>query len=134
MAGFGDLDVMQRGRRLVVGVVMLLLGGVVGYALPKSDASPRSETGEVVGVGNATTDAGLRFTFNPDKGQTQKFLLQEATPWQGTRSGHWHYKGLAPCLVPGSTIPAKVTIGVVTAGAVDSAPDRHIVVWVECFT
>ena len=134
MAGFGDLDVMQRGRRLAVGAVMLVLGGVVGYALPKSDASPSSQTGEVVSVGNTTQNAGLRFTFNPDKGSTEKFLLQDATPWQDARSGHWRSKGLPPCLVPGSTVPAKATLGVVTASAVGSAPGRRIVVWVECGT
>lgn len=133
MAGFGDLDVMQRARRLSVGVVMLVLGGVVGYALPQSNASPRSEIGEVTSVGNTTTDAGLRFAFKPTKGHALNLKFQDATPWQDKPSGPWHSKGRPSCLVPGSTTSATATIGVVTATAVGSAPGRPIVVWVECY-
>jgi hypothetical protein len=134
MAGFGDLAFMQRGRRLVVGAVMLGVGGVVGYALPQSNASPDSETGSVVSVGNVIKDAGVRFDFRPAKGTRQSFRLQEATPWQDKPSGHWHATGLPSCLVPGSTKPVKVTLGVVTARPVGSAPGRPVVVWVECYT
>jgi hypothetical protein len=133
MAGFGDLDVMQRARRLTVGVVMLVVGGVVGYALPQSNASPSSETGSVTSVGNVTTDAGLRFSFTPAKGKPQILRLQNPTPWQKTASGQWLSKGQPSCLIAGSTTPVKVTLGIVTAEAVGSAPGGPIVVWVECY-
>lgn len=133
MAGFTDLDVMQRARRLSVGVVMLLVGGVVGYALPQSNASPSSETGTVTSVGNSTKDAGLQLAFKPNKGPTQDLRLQDATPWQGTPSGKWHPNGRPSCIKPGSTTPATATLGVVTARAVGSAPGGRIVVWVECY-
>lgn len=133
MAGFADLDVMQRARRLSVGVVMLVVGGVVGYALPQSNASPSSETGTVTSVGNSTKDAGIRFTFKPNKGPAQNLRLQDATPWQGTPSGKWHSKGQPSCIVPGSPTTTTATLGVVTARAVGSAPGRPIVVWVECY-
>jgi hypothetical protein len=133
MAGFADLDVMQRARRLTVGAVMLVLGGVVGYALPQSNASPSSETGLVTSVGNVTTDAGLRFSFTPAKGKPQNLLLQDATPWQKTAAGRWFSRGQPSCLMAGQTKPVKVTLGIVTARAVGSAPGRPIVVWVECY-
>ncbi|HUZ52184.1 MAG TPA: hypothetical protein VMU94_06615 [Streptosporangiaceae bacterium] len=133
MAGFADLDVMQRARRLSVGVVMLVLGGVVGYALPQSNASPSSETGSVTSVGSTTKDAGLRFSFTAAKGTPQNLRLQDATPWQKTPTGRWYSTGQPTCLAAGSTTPVKVTLGVVTARAVGSAPGRPIVVWVECY-
>lgn len=133
MAGFADLDVMQRARRLTVGVVMLVLGGVVGYALPQSSASPSSEIGLVTSVGNATTDAGLRFSFTATKGKPQNLRFQDATPWQATASGRWYYTGRPACLRPGTTGRVKVTLGIVTAQAVGSAPGGPLVVWVECY-
>src|ERR1022692_1824521 len=133
MAGFADLDVIQRARRLGVGAVMLVLGGVVGYALPQSNASPSSEVGSVMSVGNTTTDAGLRFSFTPDKGKPQPLRLQDATPWQKTPNGRWYPHGQPACLAAGQTTPVKVTLGIVTARAVGSAPGEPIVVWVECY-
>ena len=114
MAGFADLDVMQRARRLTVGAVMLVIGGVVGYALPQSNASPSSETGSVTSVGNVTTDAGLRFSFTPAKGKPQILRLQDATPWQpdGLRPLARH----GPAILPESRVDQ--------AGQGD-ARDRH---------
>jgi len=133
MAGIGDLDFMQRGRRVVVGAVMLLLGGVVGYALPQNNASPASEPGSVLSVGNTTKDSGILFDFKPTKGPKQRFRLQAATPWRDTPSGPWHRKGQPACVVPGSTTLTAATLGVVTVQSVGSAPGRSIVVWVECY-
>lgn len=133
MAGFGDLDFMQRGRRVVVGAAMLLLGGVFGYALPQNNASPASESGSVLSVGNTTKDSGILFDFKPAKGPKQAFRLQPATPWQAKPSGHWHRTGQPTCLIPGSTTPTAATLGVVTVQSVGSAPGRLIVVWVECY-
>lgn len=132
MAGFSDLNFMQRGRRVVVGAVMLLLGGVVGYALPQNSASPASEAGSVLSVSNTTKDSGTLFDFKPAKGPKKTFRLQAATPWQRTPSGPWH-KGQPACVVPGSTTPKAATLGVVTARPVGSAPGSSIVVWVECY-
>jgi hypothetical protein len=135
MAGFGDLDFMQRGRRLVVGVAMLVLGGVVGYALPKSDASPNSESGQVVSVGDATKAAGMWFTFKPaGSGQNQRFRLQVPTPWKAKPSDPWRFTGLPPCMVPGSTMPTTATLGLITASVVGSGRDHQMVVSVECFS
>jgi hypothetical protein len=133
MAGFGDLDFMQRGRRLFVGAVMLLLGGVVGYALPQNNASPATEAGTVLSVANPTKDSVTLLDFKPAKGPKEMFTLQAATPWQNTPSGPWHFKGQPACMVPGSTTPTAATLGVVTVRSTGSAPGRTIVAWVECY-
>src|SRR5262245_21700598 len=133
MAGFSDLGFMQRGRRLFVGAVMLVIGGVVGYTLPQSNASPTTRTGSVLSVGNSNTNAGLAFDFKPAKGSQQSFLLRGGTPWQDSPSGQWHRKGLPSCIVPGTTGSTKATLGIITARSVGSAPGGAIVVWVECY-
>jgi hypothetical protein len=133
MADFGDLAFMQRGRRFVVGVVMLGLGGVIGFALPKSSAAPRVETGTITSVDNATQNAGVHFTVKVKKvDQPEQFRWQEATPWRD-KSGKWHRKGMPACLIPGSTTPTKVTVGLVDVAAVNSAPGGTVVVWVKCY-
>jgi hypothetical protein len=132
MAGFGDLDFMQRSRRLGVGVVMLVLGGVVGYALPQHSTSQNSESGQILAVGDAVPDQGPWFTFAPaGSGAVQKFSLQFATAWKAVPSGNWHYAGLPTCVVPGSTMPEPATLGVVTVRGTGAKPHK-IVVWVEC--
>lgn len=133
MAGISDLEFMQRGRRLVVGVVMLGLGGVIGFALPHSNASPNSVKGSVVSVGNTTKDAGLQIVFQPVKGAKETFRLQPATPWQKAAGGKWHTKGNPPCVVAGNTSPMAATLGVVNVAGTGNAPGRSVVVWVECY-
>ena len=133
MAGFGDLDFMQRSRRLGVGVVMLVLGGVVGYALPQHHTSQNSESGQIIAVGDAIPNQGPWFTFAPaSSGAVQKFSLQFATAWKGAPSDKWHYAGLPTCVVPGSTMPDPATLGVVTVSRKGAATHK-IIVWVECY-
>lgn len=134
MAGFADLEFMQRGRRLVVGAVMLVLGGVVGFALPHSNASPNAQKGSVVAVGNMKQDAAVDFWFKPFKGAKEKFQLQPATPWRKSRADHWVQTGMPSCLVAGSTNRKPVTLGIVNTSTVGAAGGRSIVVWVECYT
>ena len=134
MADFGDLEFMQRGRRFIVGLVMLGLGGVVGFALPKSSAAPRAETGTITSVDNATQDAGIHFAMKVKKvTEPEQFRWQYATPWRD-KSGLWHHKGTPFCLVPGSTKLTKVTVGLVDVASANSAPGRTVVVWLKCYT
>ena len=130
MAGFGDLDVMQRGRRLGVGVVMLVLGGIVGYAWPQSSATPGSQKGEVTAVGNPVANVGVRFTFQPAKAKSpsEQFLLQNGTPWRAKPDRPWRSKGLPPCMVPGAPATAAATIGVVGVRGTAGAQGRSVVV------
>src|SRR5258708_14816460 len=121
MAGFGDRELMQRGRRVLVGAVMLVLGGVVGYALPQSNASPASDSGKATSVGNTTQGAGTPFEFQPAKGHGESLLLQDGTPRQDRPYGPWHRQGLPTCIVPGTKTPMKGTLGVPTPRRVWSA-------------
>jgi uncharacterized protein YndB with AHSA1/START domain len=134
MADLGDLEFMQRGRRFIVGIVMLGLGGVIGFALPKSSASPRAETGTLTSVDNATQNAGMHFAVKVKKvAKPEQLRWQDATPWQD-KTGQWHSKGTPTCLVPGLTIPTKVTVGLVDVASANSAPGRTVVVWMKCYT
>jgi hypothetical protein len=133
MAGFGDLEFMQRSRRLMVGVVMLGLGGVIGYAIPKTNAAPKAETGTIKSVDNVTTNAGMLFKVKLYKvHDLQQFRWQDGTPWRDKKS-NWHDKGRPYCLIPGSTQPAKITVGAVDVQAANDAPGRTVVVWVKCY-
>jgi hypothetical protein len=135
MADISDLDFMQRSRRLFIGAVMLVLGGVVGYALPQNNASPNSESGQILAVGDAIQNSGLWFTFMPKtNGPDLRFRLQYATAWKSSSTDEWHYAGLPTCMVPGSTMPEPATLGMVSIRGSGSAPDRKIIVWVECYT
>src|SRR5579862_3433712 len=127
-------ELMRRLRLLIVGVVLVGIGGVLGFALPHSNAAPRAQAGSVISVGNVTRDAGLEFWFKPAKGSKEQIRLQPATPWQKSRSDHWQSKGEPSCLVPGSTAATPVTIGIISTSKVGSANGRSIVVWVECYT
>jgi hypothetical protein len=133
MAGVGDLEFMQRSRRFLVAVVALALGGVIGYVIPKSNATPKVETGTIRSVDNATADAGLLFTVKvPKVHELQQFRWQNGTMWRDT-TGSWHHAGKPPCLVPGSRAPVKITVGVVDAQEAKNAPARTVVVWVKCY-
>jgi hypothetical protein len=135
MAGFGDLDFMQRSRRLGVGVVMLVLGGVVGYAWPQHNTSQNSESGQILAVGDAVPNEGPWFTFSRATNESvQKFRLQFATAWKGSPSDTWHYTGLPTCMVPGSTMPEVATLGVVREGGSKAAPKHKVIIWVECYS
>src|SRR5258708_36630557 len=106
---------MEGGRRLLGGAVMVVVGGVVGYALPESNASPTSASGSLISVGNATKDAGILLDFQPAKGPRESLQLQDATPWQGTAAGPWHMKGQPPSTGPRTTPRTQMTLGIVTA-------------------
>lgn len=132
--GVGDLDVTQRARRWGIGLLMLGIGGAIGYALPQSTASPRSLAGTVTFVTKAASGSAVQLGFKP-KGATSvvNYTLESPTPWQQQANGPWHSTGQPPCLVPGSTKPAPVTLGVVNVNSVGSAPGGAMVVWVECY-
>jgi hypothetical protein len=132
--GVGDLDVTQRARRWGVGLLMLGIGAAIGYALPQSTASPRTAVGTVTSVSKNVGGSAVQLVFKP-KGATQtvSYTLEDPTPWQQQANGSWHPTGQPPCLVPGSSKPTPVTLGVVTISSVGSAPGGSMVVWVECY-
>jgi hypothetical protein len=113
---------------------MLGIGGAIGYALPQHTASPSSAVGTVTFVSKDQGGSGVQFTFKPNGAtKTVNYTLENPTPWQQQANGSWHANGQPSCLVPGSTKPSKVTLGVVTISSVGSAPGGPVVVWVECY-
>lgn len=124
----------QRVRTWLIGAVLIVVGVLVGYVLPQNSASPKSEVGHVMSVHGSIGAAGAGFEFKT-KGVTGlvHYTLEDPTPWQAKPNGAWHRTGQPSCLVPGSTTPAKVTLGVISVRAVGSAPGNPMVVWIECY-
>jgi hypothetical protein len=131
MAGWSDLQ--TRGRSWLVSGALLAVGVAVGYALPQSNVSPKSETGTVSPAPSATSGPGTMFVFKTKSGSKQTFRFVESTPWQVSKSGKWNWTGIPPCLTPQTGTSSKVTLGVVNIHAVDTAPGRTMVAWVECY-
>ncbi|HUC60023.1 MAG TPA: hypothetical protein VMA95_21665 [Streptosporangiaceae bacterium] len=124
----------QRFRGWLIGAVLVVVGVLVGYALPQSSVSPKSEAGTVTKVTGPIGGNGAKLAFKI-KGQTGtvKYPMQDPLPWQGTKNGTWHHSGQPSCLVPGSTKPVKATLGVISVHADGSAPGGSMIVWVECY-
>src|SRR5215472_4416890 len=131
MAGWSDLQ--TRGRSWLVSGLLLAIGAAVGYALPQSAVSPKSEIGTVAAAPGTTSGQGITFVFTPASGSKQTFRFVESTPWQLKQSGKWNWTGTPPCLTPQKGTSGKVTIGVVNIHPVDVAPGRPLVAWVECY-
>src|SRR5215469_10461777 len=98
---------------------MIGIGAAIGYALPQSTASPRTAVGTVMSVTKPATGTAVQFAFKP-KGATSivQYTYESPTPWQQQANGTWHLTGQPSCLVPGSTTPTPVTLGVVTISSV----------------
>jgi hypothetical protein len=124
VAKLSDLDVAQRSRRLFTGAFMLVVGGVIGFALPHHNAFAQSQTGTVSSVTVGKNGAATVFTFTRTGGQPVR--LWAPAVWQATPTGAWHTTGLAPCLTAGK----KVTLGMVDASS--SAPSSWVVTSVTC--
>lgn len=124
----------QRVRTWLIGAVLIVAGVLVGYALPQSSASPKSEVGNVMSVHGSVASAGARIDFKT-KGVTGlvHYMLEDPTPWQAKPNGAWHNSGQPSCLIPDSNTPVRVTLGVISVTPVGSAPGHPMVVWVECY-
>jgi len=124
----------KRLRGWLVGAVLIVVGVLVGYALPQSTVTPKSEVGLVTEVHGSigSTSASLVFKTKGVAG-TVSYPLIDPTPWQASSGGTWHSNGQPPCLIPGSTTPTKVTLGVISVHAVGAAPGGAYVMWVECY-
>jgi hypothetical protein len=125
----------QRLRNWFVGAVLIVIGVAVGYALPSSRVSPKSEVGKVMSVHGSIGSPSAGITFKV-KGATDLLLysLKDPTPWQARPHARWHSGGQPSCLVPGSSKPVKATLGVVTVEPVGSAPGNPMIVWIECYS
>jgi hypothetical protein len=120
----------QRFRGWLIGAVLVVVGVLVGYALPQSTASPKSELGTVMKVSGAVGVNGSTLMFKV-KGQPApvKYPTQDRIPWQAKSGGTWTHGDEPPCLVPGT----KVTLGVISVHQDGTAPGGAMIVWVECY-
>ncbi len=103
---------------------MLVVGGVIGYALPHHMAFAQSQTGTVSSVTVGKNGGATTFTFTRTSGQPVR--VWAPADWQATPTGAWHTTGLAPCLAAGK----KVTLGLVNTSS--SAPSSWVVTSVTC--
>jgi hypothetical protein len=124
----------QRVRTWLIGVVLIAVGVLVGYVLPQNSVTPKSEVGKIMSVHGSVGSAKAGFEFQA-KGVSGlvHYLLEDPTPWQAKPNAAWHSTGQPSCLVPDSTTPVKVTLGVISVHAVGSAPGNPMVVWIECY-
>lgn len=124
----------QRVRSWLVSAVLLVVGVLVGYALPQNSVSPKSEVGQVISVQGSvgSASAGIEFKTKGVNGLVH-YALEDPTPWQAKPNGTWHSSGQPSCLVPDSKTPVKVTLGVISVHPVGSAPGNPMVVWIECY-
>jgi hypothetical protein len=121
----------QRFRGWLIGAVLVVVGVLVGYALPQNSASPKSEPGTVMKVNGAVGASGSTLMFKAAKGQSTpvKYPTQDLIPWQAKSGGTWIHKNEPPCLVAGT----KVTLGVISVHQDGTAPGGPMIVWVECY-
>ena len=124
----------QRARTWLIGAVLIVVGVLVGYALPQNTVSPKSEVGFIMSVHGsiASASAGIEFKTKSVQGLVY-YSLEDPTPWQAQPNGTWHKSGQPSCLVPGAITPVKVTLGVISVHPVGSAPGNPMVVWIECY-
>src|SRR5258708_33283433 len=121
-------ELRKLGRSWLIGVTLIAVGAVVGYALPQNTVSPKSEVGLVTSASPAPAGDGTAtiVSFTPRGGTRQTLLINDFTPWQGKQSGPWSHVSEAPCLSSSAT-PDRVTLGMVTIHAVGSAPGGTVV-------
>ena len=126
-------DVTQRARTWLIWAVLVVVGVVVGQALPQNTATPKAESGTVTAV-NATA-TGTTFVFRPVVGTkvgTQQSLgLLNSTAWQ-SKPGDWHTGGLPSCMSLKPHQTHHLMLGVVAVKGTGTLPDETLVVWVKC--
>jgi len=118
----------QRFRTWLIWGALVVIGVIVGYALPQNSVAPKSEMGTVTSVQG--TSPNLTVTFKTKGTSPVTFHLENPTPWQAKSGGTWFMHSSPSCLTQG----AKVTLGVVTVDPVGSAPGGAMVTWVECYS
>ncbi len=119
-----------RLRNWFIGAVLVVVGVLVGYALPQHTASPSSEVGTVMKVHGVVGAQGSTLLFKvKGKSGTVSYPAQDRIPWQAKSGGTWQHSTEPSCLVPGT----KVTLGVISVHQDGSAPGGSMIVWVECY-
>lgn len=125
-------DMKRRGRSWLTSLVLIALGVGVGQLVPHRSVTPATVTGMVTSVSPLPGSAGSKLQFTPAGGTRQSYQVPAPTPWRSTASGAWHSSGRPTCLVPHSSKPRKITLGVVTVQSSGPVRGGPLVVWVQC--
>jgi len=78
-------DVKQRGRSWLIGVALIVVGVLVGQAIPRDTAAPAAESGTLTSATKGAGGSGTAIVFQY-KGSRQTFTLGDRTPWQGQQA------------------------------------------------
>lgn len=123
-------DVKQRGRSWLIGVALIVVGVLVGQAIPRDTAAPAAESGTLTSATKGACGSGTAIVFQY-KGSRQTFTLGDRTPWQD-KPGVWHPGGLPSCMTPSARTPSHITIGVVNVQSTGTLAGGLLVVWIRC--
>ena len=125
MASTGNLR--KRGRAWLTYAALLLVGILVGHAIPSNSATPKSVTGTITSVSAGSQNAAATFVLASGKAKPAKYILAAS--------------GMPPCLTAVSVGTAsaakggravKVTVGVISVPSFGDFPGGDYVVWVHC--
>lgn len=123
-------DIKQRGRSWLVSGALIIVGVVVGQALPRDNAATTAQTGTMTSVSPSRDGSATEFVFDY-KGSKHTYVLGNRTPWQD-KPGVWHHSGLPSCMASKSQTPRPVTIGIVHVQTTGTLAGGPIVIWVKC--
>lgn len=137
-------DLKKTGRTWLTAAALILVGILVGNAIPNDSATPTVVTGTISSVGPGSASTLATFMLTPKSGTGKRYVITDQTKWQDSKGG-WRQAGVPSCLAglaaktasTGSAKPGQATssatIGVINVDAADGAPGAsQLVVWVKC--
>ena len=119
--------VFQRVVSVILGAIATLAVVIAVSEYRSSSATPQTITGTFMGFDATGTAIAFQPTGSFNGGS---YAWAPDTQWQSV-NGTWHLTGPVSCLQP-SDRGRKVTIGVVTAKPVGTAPGADLIAWVKC--
>ncbi|MHB1431167.1 MAG: hypothetical protein ACYCVZ_03495 [Streptosporangiaceae bacterium] len=107
-------------------LVVLAIGFVAGFEVPRGGISPVVETGTVRLVGQD----GSEFLVRLSGGVTKSYALGPVL-WYSPANQSWNDGSRPACMTPLSH-GQRITFGVVNVSPVGDAPGGPVVTWVKC--
>jgi hypothetical protein len=128
MAGLADIK--QRGRSWLLSGALIIVGVLVGQALPRSNAATSTQTGIATSIAPSHDGSAVTFVFKY-KGNKHTYVLGDRTPWQDA-PGVWNHSGLPSCMKSKAFAPRQITIGVINVQSSGTLTGGPLVVWIKC--
>ena len=110
----------------VAALVVLAIGFVAGFEMPRGVISPAVKTGTVRLVG---VD-GSEFLVRLNSGVTKSYALGPVL-WYSPANQSWNDGSRPACMTPLSH-GQRITFGVANVSPVGDAPGAEVVTWVKC--